>query len=343
MPSTLRSHGYAGSSRAYTVNRLGTWFGFVALSLAVFDHTHSALAVAALLLAGQALPAFVVPALIAARRSIATPQRAERAVPVRGRRDGRCWRCCCGTSGCPRSCSWRRSTAPRRWPRARCCAPRPRGRHANRPSRARDAARPARISAAFSAGGRAAGRTRPSTSPSRPRSCSGPALAGVLVAAAGAPAALFIDAGSFLICGGCCSTCTPHVEEAGDDSVRERACARRGRTSTRCPCCARCCLRRRSRSSSSTPPARSRSPMPKVTLHAGDRGYGLLLGTVGSRRRDRELRLRALVRRALGTMLTAGTLAMGLAYIGFAAAPRWRSPASPRSSAGSATGSSGPR
>ncbi len=34
---------------AYTINRLGTWFGLVALSLAVFDHTHSALAVAALL------------------------------------------------------------------------------------------------------------------------------------------------------------------------------------------------------------------------------------------------------------------------------------------------------
>ena len=50
---------------AYTINRLGTWFGLVALSLAVFDHTHSALAVAALLFAGQALPAFVVPALVA--------------------------------------------------------------------------------------------------------------------------------------------------------------------------------------------------------------------------------------------------------------------------------------
>ena len=37
---------------AYTINRLGTWFGFVALSLAVFDHTHSAFAVAALLFAG---------------------------------------------------------------------------------------------------------------------------------------------------------------------------------------------------------------------------------------------------------------------------------------------------
>src|ERR1700685_2233555 len=59
---------------AYTINRLGSWVGLVALSLAVFDHTHSALAVAALLFAWQALPAFLVPGLVArveasARRS----------------------------------------------------------------------------------------------------------------------------------------------------------------------------------------------------------------------------------------------------------------------------------
>jgi hypothetical protein len=50
---------------AYTVNRLGSWLGLIALSLAVFDHTHSALAVALLLFAWQALPAFVVPAVVA--------------------------------------------------------------------------------------------------------------------------------------------------------------------------------------------------------------------------------------------------------------------------------------
>ena len=49
---------------AYTVNRLGTWFGVVALSLAVFDQTHSALAVAALLVAAQVIPAFLVPAVV---------------------------------------------------------------------------------------------------------------------------------------------------------------------------------------------------------------------------------------------------------------------------------------
>ncbi len=50
---------------AYAINRLGGWFGLLALVLAVYDHTHSALAVSALLFAGQALPALVVPALVA--------------------------------------------------------------------------------------------------------------------------------------------------------------------------------------------------------------------------------------------------------------------------------------
>ena len=83
---------------AYTANRLGTWFGVVALMVAVYDHTHSALAVAALLLAWQALPAFVVPAVVA--RVEASSRRCElsglyffEALP-RPR-----WRsCCCGTS-----------------------------------------------------------------------------------------------------------------------------------------------------------------------------------------------------------------------------------------------------
>src|SRR5580704_8781669 len=44
---------------------MGSWVGLVALSLAVFNHTHSALAVAALLFAWQALPAFVVPIVVA--------------------------------------------------------------------------------------------------------------------------------------------------------------------------------------------------------------------------------------------------------------------------------------
>ena len=82
---------------AYTVNRLGTWFGYVALSIVVFDHTHSAIAVAALLVAGQVLPAFLVPALVARVESSSAPSRAERAVLCSRRSSRPAWRssvCC---------------------------------------------------------------------------------------------------------------------------------------------------------------------------------------------------------------------------------------------------------
>ena len=65
MPSPLSSPRLRRILVAYTVNRLGSWVGLVALSLAVFDRTHSPLAVAALLFAWQALPAFLVPAVVA--------------------------------------------------------------------------------------------------------------------------------------------------------------------------------------------------------------------------------------------------------------------------------------
>ena len=65
MPSPLKSSRLRRILVAYTVNRLGTWFCLVALLLAVFGHTHSAIAIAALLFAWQALPAFVVPAVAA--------------------------------------------------------------------------------------------------------------------------------------------------------------------------------------------------------------------------------------------------------------------------------------
>jgi MFS family permease len=49
---------------AYTVNQLGTWFGLVALSVGVLEHTHSDLAVAAVL-AVPFLPALLAPAVVA--------------------------------------------------------------------------------------------------------------------------------------------------------------------------------------------------------------------------------------------------------------------------------------
>ena len=114
-----------GSSPRYTVNRLGTWFGFIALSIAVYDHTHSALAVAALLLAGQ-----VAAGVRRARRSwpASRPRRAaaSSAACTCSRRlaTAALARRCCGTSRCPACWCWWRSTGRPRWPPARCCAPR---------------------------------------------------------------------------------------------------------------------------------------------------------------------------------------------------------------------------
>ena len=96
----------------------------------------------------------------------------------------------------------------------------------------------------------------------------------------GAPAALFIDAASFLICGAMLLDLHPHVEEAGETSVRAR-------------------LRAAWQHINEVPALRdlllaeavalvffeSAGPIEvayaKVTLHAGDRGYGLLLGVWG--------------------------------------------------------------
>jgi MFS family permease len=49
----------------YTVNELGNWLGAVALAVAVFDHTRSAVAVAALFVSVRFLPAVLVTAIVA--------------------------------------------------------------------------------------------------------------------------------------------------------------------------------------------------------------------------------------------------------------------------------------
>lgn len=319
MPSPLKSSRLRRILAAYTVNRLGTWFGFVALSLVVFDHTHSALAVAALLLAWQALPAFLVPAVVArveasARRrelsalyffeAIVTAALAVLlwnfwlpAVLLLAALDG--------TAALTASALLRAEVAKAARDQVEV---QPAGETRPAESREEDAQEAERkanaaLNVAFSI-----------------TFVLGPALAGAMVAAAGAPAALFIDVGSFLICGALLVDLHPHVEEAGDGSVRAR-------------------LRAAWRHINEAPSLRalllveavalvfSESAGPvevayaKATLHAGDRGFGLLLATWGAGAVLGSLIFARSLRRPLGAMLSAGTLAAGLAYVGFAAAP----------------------
>ncbi|MCW3019074.1 MAG: transporter [Solirubrobacterales bacterium] len=307
---------------AYTINSLGTWFGLVALLVAVYDHTHSALAVAALTFSAEALPAFIVPAVVAwveasTRRreltalyifeAIATAALAVLmshfwlpAVLVLAALDG--------TAALASSALLRAelARAAREQVEAEMGATEggaPDGslveEAAKEAERKAHAARNVAFSATF---------------------VLGPILGGVVVAAAGAPTALFIDVGSFLLCGALLLDLHPHVEDAGGDSVGAR-------------------LRAAWRHINEVPKLRgllaaetvaliffeTGPPIEvtyvKSTLHAGDRGLGLLLSAWGAGAVLGSVVFARFVRRPLGGMLGAGTVAIGAAYVGFATAP----------------------
>jgi MFS family permease len=318
VPSPLKSSRLRRILAAYTVNRLGTWFGLVALMLAVFDHTHSAIAVAAFMFAAQALPAFLVPVVVARVEASARHRELSAlyvfeaivtaglavllwhfwlpAVLLLAALDG--------TAALAASALLRAEVAKaaRDQVEAQPADDMPPGE--SREERAQEAERKANaaLNVAFSA-----------------TFVLGPVLGGVVVAAAGAPAALFIDVGSFLICGALLIDLHPHIEEAGD-SVRAR-------------------LRAAWRHIVEAPALRglllmeavalvffnSAGPIEvtyaKATLHAGDGGFGLLLTMWGAGAVLGSLFFARSLQRPLGALLSSGTLAVGFAYVGFAASP----------------------
>jgi MFS family permease len=71
--AALRAPGFRRLAFSYTVNDLGDTFGLVALAVLVLDQTDSALGTTALFLAGRFVPAFVAPVLTA-RLDRAPPQ-----------------------------------------------------------------------------------------------------------------------------------------------------------------------------------------------------------------------------------------------------------------------------
>jgi len=318
VPSPLKSSRLRRILVAYTVNRLGSVVGLVALSLAVFDHTHSALAVGTLLFAWQALPAFVVPAVIArvevsARRSELSGLYFFEAV-VTSALAVLLWHfwlpailllaALDGTATLAASALLRAQVA--RTARDQV-EEKPEGAQpderieadAQEAERKANAALNVALSVAFVAG---------------------PVLGGVVVAAASASAALFIDVGSFLICGALLIGLHPHVEEAGGTSVRAR-------------------MRAAWTHINEAPSLRalllteavalifieSGGPIEvtyvKATLHAGDRGYGLLVTSWGAGAVFASVVFARSVRRPLGTMLSMGIFALGAAFVGFALAP----------------------
>jgi len=303
---------------AYTVNRLGSWVGLVALSLAVFDHTHSALAVAALLLAWQALPAFLVPALVA--RVEASERRgtlsglyffegaATAALAVL------LWHFSLpallllaaldGTAALAANSLLRAEVA--RVARGHLSG----AGGAKRQDDSLD-------EAAHEAERRANAALNVAFSVSF---VTGPVIAGAVVAGAGAAAALFIDVGTFVICGALLLDLHPHVEEAGGDSIRAR-------------------LRAAWAHINAVPSLRALllvdavalvlvqagGPIEvayvKSTLHGGDGGYGLLVTAWGAGAVLASVVFAGSERRPLRVMLSAGIFALGVAFLGYALAP----------------------
>jgi MFS family permease len=292
---------------AYTINRLGTWFGSIALSLAVFDHTHSALAVAAVLVASQVFPALIVPAVVArveasrrrrelsalyAFEALATAALAVLAkdpwlpaVLVLVALDG--------TAALAASALLRTETA-----RA--------ARELAGPTGDEDAAEQkanAALNVAFSL-----------------TFVLGPALAGALVASAGAPVALLLDSVSFLICGALLLDLHPHVDEASGESVRARLRAAWSHVRS-VPALRLLLLTQAVALVFFEAGAPVEVAYAKVTLHAGDRGFGLLVTSWGVGVVIGSIVYARVGTGRLGTMLVAGTIGVGAAYLGLAAAP----------------------
>jgi predicted MFS family arabinose efflux permease len=355
VPSPLKSPRLRRILVAYTVNRLGSWFGYVALSLAVFAHTHSALAVAALLIAGQALPAFLVPAIVA---RIETSSR-------HGELSGLYLFEAAATASLAALLLWHFSlpgllllvaldgtaalaaNALLRTAAARCARDWAYAFH-DRPTPVAEglpgSTYKGQVDIALTTGENGHGASLDGTGASKidTREASAveaerktnaalniafsgtlvivPAIASLVVAVAGGPVALLIDSASFLVCAAMLIDLHPHVEKAIGASVRARLRAAREHINE-IPTLRTLLLVEGVALVFFAADGSIEVPYATVTLHAGDRGYGLLLTVWGLGMVVGSLAFARMVRRPLGAMLSIGALAVGLAYLGWAAAP----------------------
>ncbi len=300
---------------AYTVNRLGEWFGLLALVLSVFDHTHSALAVSGILFASQAVPAFVVPALVA--RVEASHRRREltglyliEAVTTGGMAAILAYGFSLpallvlvavdGAAALAASALLRSETARAAREDVRDTGqPDPDGEIAHEAERRANSALNVAFSLTFVVG---------------------PAIGGVVVAAAGGPLALLIDVASFVICGLLLVELHPHVDEAAGDSVRARLGAAWRHVNT-------VAMLRWLLLAETVAMVFINSGAPievslvKETLGGGDGGVGLLLTMWGVGAVAGSIVFARLIKRPLSETLAAGTVLIGVAFVGLAAAP----------------------
>jgi hypothetical protein len=303
---------------AYTVNELGTWFGYVALALGVYDHTRSAIATAGLFVARGLLPALLAPVVVArtersTRRGRLTWLYALEAV-LTVALAGLLWHFWLagvlvlvtidGIVAVAGTALVRAAAARVSVEEALAEAPAdldPQARQGVTESAQREAS--AALNFAFMGALAIA-----------------PALGGALVHAFGGPVALLADALTFLLCAGLLARISTHVTEGGGDSIRTRLLA--AVEHLRAVPALRALFVTEAIAIvvfASVEPVEVLYA--KSTLNAGDFGFGLLVATWGVGAALGAIVFARSVRRPLGPMLTGGTLLVGLAYLGFAAAP----------------------
>jgi MFS family permease len=313
-----KSHRLRRIQLAYTVNELGTWFGYVALALGVYDNTHSALATAGLFVARGLLPALLAPVLVA---------RTERS--LRGGRLALLYVLEALLTLGLAALLWHFwlvgvlvlvtidgvvAVAATALMRA-------------------SAARVAVDEALADAGGNLDPQAPQATTETAQRQANaalnfafmgalaaGPVIAGGLVQVVGGPVTLLVDAVTFFVCGGLLVGLSTHIEETGADSIRMRLLA--VVEHMRAVPVLRALLVTQAVTLvffASVEPVEVLYA--KSTLKVDGFGYGLLLGTWGVGAALGAVVFARSVRRPLGPMLTGGTLLVGLGYLGFTAAP----------------------
>lgn len=305
----------------------------VALAVAVFDHTHSALAVSGVFVASQFVPALAVPALVArveasARRrelsglyafeALATVAIAVLlshfwlpAILLLVALDS--------TAALTASALLRSETA--RAARAYAAAPRP----AETVARERISATPTPPEGGIDAerGAEQSAEQQANAAINVAFSATfviGPVLGGLLAAAAGAASALYLDAATFLACGAMLLDLHPHVEEAAGESVGARL-AVVWRYINAVPALRSLLIAEAVALVFFEAAAPIQVSYANVTLGAGDSGFGVLLSVWGVGVVLGSLIFARSRPASLGLMVTGGTLAVGLAYLGFAVAP----------------------
>jgi MFS family permease len=303
---------------AYTVNELGTWIGYVALALGVYDHTQSAIATAGLFVARGLLPALLAPVLVA---------RIERS----SRRGRLTWLYLLEAvltvalaalvlhfwlAGVLVLVTIDGVVAVTATALVRASA-------------ARVSVEDALAESAPDLGAQAVQATTEGAQREASAALNvafmgslalAPALGGALVHAVGGPTALLVDALTFLACAGLFAGLGTHVKESSGDSVRTRLFAAVQHV-REVPALRALFLTE----AVAIVVFASVEPVEvlyaKSTLRAGDFGFGLLVAAWGVGAALGAIVFARSVRRPLGPMLTGGTLLVGLGYLGFAAAP----------------------